>query len=300
MLERRVSVFDFADFFSDPDGDPLTYVADTDDPQIVRATVTGSKVTLTSLRDGAVMVSVTASDPGGLSVTQKFMATVRGFPFEPPAAPTGLRVAEEGTNFIEWRWDEVEGATGYEVQFSINDTFSVKDSIHLVDQTYFRRTGLEPGMSRYLRVRSLRGSGENPLRSTFSPHVRGMTVGDRGDTEGTATAVRVPSTTRGEVAIPGDIDYFRFELRSAGELTVYTTGLFDTYGVVTGPNNVRRENDDGPASTNFTITIDDAPAGVYFVEVRGYYQDEVGEYVLHVEFTGSVTTGQGDHRIDDP
>ena len=64
------TLIDVAPYFSDPDGDTLTYTATTSDPEAVQATVSGSIVTLTVLADREATVTVAATDPAGLTATQ--------------------------------------------------------------------------------------------------------------------------------------------------------------------------------------------------------------------------------------
>ena len=73
--------------FSDPDGDVLTYAAASSDSAVVAASVSGSVVTVRALARGAATVTVTASDPDGLSVSQSFDVTV---PNSGPAAEETL------------------------------------------------------------------------------------------------------------------------------------------------------------------------------------------------------------------
>ena len=96
---------------------------------------------------------------------------------EPPAMPTGLAVSDSGEDFIEWSWDPVEGAAGYDVQFSENQIFSEEDETisRSVEQVSYRREELETGTSYYLRVRSAAGTGEERITSDWSTHVTGMT-----------------------------------------------------------------------------------------------------------------------------
>ena len=67
---------DVSDYFSDPDGDALTYGAATSDEGVATTAVEGDTVTVVAVSDGAVSVTVTASDPEGLSAEQSFAATV--------------------------------------------------------------------------------------------------------------------------------------------------------------------------------------------------------------------------------
>ncbi|MDE2763783.1 MAG: Ig-like domain-containing protein [Gemmatimonadota bacterium] len=62
--------------FSDPDGDSLSYTATTSDPGVATVLVSGSAVLVRGVSPGTADVTVTATDPGGLSATQVFTATV--------------------------------------------------------------------------------------------------------------------------------------------------------------------------------------------------------------------------------
>jgi Leucine-rich repeat (LRR) protein len=71
-----ISVDDVSPYFSDPDGDVLTYTAASSDTGLATVSVSGSTVTVTGVAEGSATVTVTATDPGGLSATQSFNVTV--------------------------------------------------------------------------------------------------------------------------------------------------------------------------------------------------------------------------------
>ena len=83
-------VVDVSRSFVDPDDDPLTFAVSSSAPKVVTAVAAGARVTLTAVAAGAATVTVTATDPGGLSVTQSFTATVSAGN-RPPAASGALR-----------------------------------------------------------------------------------------------------------------------------------------------------------------------------------------------------------------
>ena len=66
-----------ARYFTDPDGDELTYSASTNRPGIVTAVVAGGTVTLTPVAAGTAAVTVTARDPGEESAAQSIAVTVQ-------------------------------------------------------------------------------------------------------------------------------------------------------------------------------------------------------------------------------
>ena len=66
-------------YFSDPDGDSLTYTFELSDPAIASVASAGERVTVVPEAPGSTRVTVNATDPGGLSASLSFGVTVRGF-----------------------------------------------------------------------------------------------------------------------------------------------------------------------------------------------------------------------------
>lgn len=62
--------------FVDPDGDELTYSAESSDPSIATISVAGTVLTVTTVAVGKTTGTVTATDPGGLSASVSFGITV--------------------------------------------------------------------------------------------------------------------------------------------------------------------------------------------------------------------------------
>ena len=93
---------DITPYFSDPDGDALTYGTATSDQAVATTTVDGETVTVVAVFDGSASLTVTASDSEGLSAEQSFSATVQPhgdpriqFVTVPTAAPEGGRIVVE-------------------------------------------------------------------------------------------------------------------------------------------------------------------------------------------------------------
>ena len=85
-------------------------------------------------------------------------------------APGGLTVASSGTDYIEFRWEAVEGASGYEIQLSTTEgdfssvsTASVTGTMH--------RFSVEPGTTAYARVRAVSDEAND---SDWTEAVTGM------------------------------------------------------------------------------------------------------------------------------
>ena len=71
---------DVTQAFDDPDGDPLTYTVASSETAVVTVRAAGARVMLTAVGEGAAAIRVTATDPGRLSATQSFRATVGTLP----------------------------------------------------------------------------------------------------------------------------------------------------------------------------------------------------------------------------
>ena len=68
---------DLTPYFRDPDGDPLTYAAVSDDAGVVIAEVADNQLTLRGVEAGEAVVVVTASDPFEAEASQPMTVTVR-------------------------------------------------------------------------------------------------------------------------------------------------------------------------------------------------------------------------------
>ncbi len=88
MPTREIGVgntarMDVSEYFSDPDGDALSYEAASADTSVAVVSVSGSEIAITTLAKGTATLTVTATDPEGLSARQSFVVTV---PNRAPAA----------------------------------------------------------------------------------------------------------------------------------------------------------------------------------------------------------------------
>ncbi len=72
-------ILDVAPYFTDPDGDSLTYSASSGDPEVAMVSVSASTLTITAAKPGQIDVSVSARDPQGATATQHVSVTVAGF-----------------------------------------------------------------------------------------------------------------------------------------------------------------------------------------------------------------------------
>ena len=70
-------------FFSDPDGDTLTYRAESDDTDVLTVEMQGGQLRATGVVEGTAQVSIVATDPGDLSAEQTADFTILR-PNQPP------------------------------------------------------------------------------------------------------------------------------------------------------------------------------------------------------------------------
>ena len=78
---------DLVEHFSDPDGDALTYAAESSASDVATAAASGTSLTIAGVSGGTATITVTASDPGGLMARQVFEVTV---PNRAPAATDSI------------------------------------------------------------------------------------------------------------------------------------------------------------------------------------------------------------------
>ena len=97
---------DMQSYFSDPDGDTLTYDATSSNTHVATVSVAGSTVTVSTMNLGRANVRVTARDPAGLTATQSFSVTGERRPNRAPQASRSvpdqtLKLDEDETASID-------------------------------------------------------------------------------------------------------------------------------------------------------------------------------------------------------
>lgn len=87
---------DLAPFFSDPDGDTLAFAATIAGAALSAPSFDGGEITLRAVARGAATVTVTATDPGGLSASLAFQVNV---PNRPPRTGRRLPAVEANLGY---------------------------------------------------------------------------------------------------------------------------------------------------------------------------------------------------------
>ena len=95
---------DVSEYFSDPDGDDLTFTASSDNEEVATAEMSGSILTIAAIAPGEAQLTVTATDPGDLSANQWPEVTV-------PAEPEQVFFEDFEDGFPEdWDWNASGGS----------------------------------------------------------------------------------------------------------------------------------------------------------------------------------------------
>ncbi|WP_420464386.1 Ig-like domain-containing protein [Candidatus Palauibacter sp.] len=139
------ATFEVSSYFNDPDGDALSYAAESSDVAVATASVSGSTVTITAVAPGTATVTVTARDPAGLSATQNAAVTVERANRAPEAVrsipPVGLAAGDDATFEVSSYFNDPDGdALSYAAESSDVAVASVS-----VSGAALTITGVAPG-----------------------------------------------------------------------------------------------------------------------------------------------------------
>ncbi len=135
-----------------------------------------------------------------------------------PATPENLRVSASTSTSITWMWDAVEGALGYQGQFSTDATFADTDPTFIVvaPNTSHTVSNLSGNMTGHFRVRSGTGTSLTDLTySEWSDGVSGSTAAPA-----PATAFAAPGSFTAEGATDDSISLSWDEVDDAASYEV--------------------------------------------------------------------------------
>ena len=90
IQERNSETVNVAQYFTDPNGQALTYTAESDDPAVATVAVSGSTMTVTAVTIGTAIVTVTATDPYDLTASLSGTVTVIERVNQAPEAQGGI------------------------------------------------------------------------------------------------------------------------------------------------------------------------------------------------------------------
>ncbi len=218
MNPGGTATVDASRYFSDPDNDALTYTATSSNSSVARASVSGSRVTITAGSTGSATITVTARDPGGLTASQRMSVTVgsAGAPDleVPTVTPTSVTGTPGGsvmaTFTVRNRGNATAAATTARIYESSNSTISTSDTEIGDDPFRSLAAGQSRDLSYTVTLSSQASgtfyfglcldavSGESDTQNNCSPGVRVTVRGSGGaDLEFTGISPRTVVVTSG-------------------------------------------------------------------------------------------------------
>ena len=124
--------------FSDPDGDALTYSADTSDYEVAEAFLFQDTLTVLAVVDGSATITVTAQDSDGNAVSDSFDVKVVG----PPTPVSNLGCVAQ-TDWVLFQWDAPEwsGAELYAYDYDLTRPDGLRGQTRLQGYPVVRERG---------------------------------------------------------------------------------------------------------------------------------------------------------------
>ena len=124
--------------FSDADGDSLTLSAASSDSMVVDAALVEEALTIFALEQGTAIITVTAQDPDGNTVSDSFDVSVVG----PPTPVVNLRCVAV-TSRVAFLWDAPEWSGGetYAYDYQLTLPGGKSEGGRIINSTLLLRTG---------------------------------------------------------------------------------------------------------------------------------------------------------------
>ena len=127
---------------------------------------------------------------------------------------------------------------------------------------------------------------EPPVAERPAPSPPPVPSDDHSDTRSVATSLPLGGSGSGRIDPGSDVDYFKIQVLTSGELTIYTTGNLDTEGVLQNSSGAILGSDyDAGSGNNFKIE-QSLNSGTYYIKVESY-ESSTGSYTMHASFLDS-------------
>ena len=315
------AVVDASEHFTDPDGDVLVYRVATSAAGVARVSLSGSTVRVEGVAQGTATVTVTATDPGGLSATLSFTARV------PNRAPVAgdpipdMEVFVGGAAEVDAseHFSDPDGdALAYRVATSVAGVARVSLSGSTVRVEAAAQgtatvtvTATDPGgLSATLSFR-FRVPNRAPVAGDPIPDME-MFVGDGAevdasehftDPDGDALAYRVAMSAAGVARVSLSGSTVRVEGVAQGSATVTVTAT-DPGGLSATLSFRARVPNRAPVAGDPIPDMEVVAGGAAEVDVAGHFSDPDGDAltyaasssspaIAHVRRSGSVVTVTG-------
>ena len=241
---------DIGVYFSDPDGDSLEFRAESSDGDVASVAFAGDALEVRATGGGSATVTVTATDPRGLSGSQKFTVIVSDGtannapvivrPFDDLTLTIGDGGEWESEEFLTY-FSEPDGDTHtYRVEASPGDV--VRAELHYVEGRGLTLIvqALKPGTATI--TVSMTDSGGLSTSQSFRVTVLDGVAPppDHSDTPAGAREIVSGDSVEGHLDSPDDIDMFRIRIAETSTIDVTLTSeeagieiaLLDSSGIV--------------------------------------------------------------------
>ena len=221
---------DIGVYFSDPDGDSLEFRAESSNGDVASVAFAGDALEVRATGGGSATVTVTATDPRGLSGSQKFTVIVSDGtannapvivrPFDDLTLTIGDGGEWESEEFLTY-FSEPDGDTHtYRVEASPGDV--VRAELHYVEGRGLTLIvqALKPGTATI--TVSMTDSGGLSTSQSFRVTVLDGVAPppDHSDTPAGAVPVVVGQPVDARIDSPNDVDYFLLEVDEPGTIAV--------------------------------------------------------------------------------
>ncbi len=285
--------------FTDPDGDNLSYRATSSRTSVVRTSVSGSRVTLTPRDAGTATVTVTATDPGGLSATQRFTVTVTA-----TGGGEGMATFREGDRIPNFPTGVPNITSGGSFSLSggvVTITLRRDGYVEYPEHRYTcdaSQCGIRGGLvTAGVIVRTASGDSGSSTGSPTGSTGDDCSIEDLGTLRGTTPQTRSGSLGR-DCESPNESGklarYYSFRLSDASEVQIdLESSAFDPLLVLRQGSSISgrqiERDDDGGTGNNAQIARE-LSAGVYTIEATSFRRDTTGAFTIRVARTGGGGT----------
>ncbi|MDR1290119.1 MAG: fibronectin type III domain-containing protein, partial [Planctomycetaceae bacterium] len=239
---------------------------------------------------------------------------------EPLDAPT-LVVTGVTTTTVSLDWSEVDGATGYLLQWSTNpDVWDAQTQVQLnSNETEYTVTGLEPGTLYYFRVRAVSESAVSNWVTVSATTEQEVVIDDDYedndsfdivdavalDSEADHTSylgvIEAEKTINDLMLVDGN-DYFKFEITQNGTSDSYVQIIFENSAgdidlqLFDGNRSFIRSS--STTANVETISLDGLAAGTYYARIYSYRGASNPNYTLKIAPPITPTVPPNDNNYE--
>ena len=159
----QTATVNLGSYFSDPDGDTLTYTATASDTSIITVSLSSATLTITTVAEGTTGIDVKATDPGGQFAAQ----TVNVWVTSSNNAPVAIQIPDKtvyvNQNFTVALGSYFTDADGDAMTYSASSNTTYKATVSLSGAT-LTVNGIEAGTAK-IRVTATDSRGDSATQS---------------------------------------------------------------------------------------------------------------------------------------